>query len=248
LLSEVNGTVKHIGIVAVSAEGAALCYRTICLEGAALLGPHDHPEISLHGFSLRSYQHLIDQDRWDAVGEMMLESAARLVRAGAQLLICPDNTVHQGLDLVRERSPAPWIHIAEEVSNEARQRGFKRIAILGTRFLMEGPVYQSKLAPACIGYRVPNTEQRTRINQIIYDELVYGRFLPASRTYFQNVIRELGDNGCDAVALACTEIPLLISEADSSLPILDSTRIHARAALREATSAEDAKSAGTHRV
>jgi len=229
--------VKHIGIVAVSAEGAALCYRTICLEGAAALGPHDHPEISLHGFSLRNYQRLIDEDRWDAVGEMLLESAAHLVRSGAELLICPDNTVHQGLDLVRERSPAPWIHIAEEVSVEARRRGFKRIGILGTRFLMEGSVYRSRLAPEGIEYRVPNTEQRVRINQIIYDELVYARFLPESRAYFQNVIQELRDNGCDAVALACTEIPLLISAADSRLPILDSTRILARAAVRETTSA-----------
>jgi aspartate racemase len=238
-----NRPVKHIGIVAVSAEGAALCYRTICLEGAAILGPHDHPEISLHGFSLGRYQRLIDEDRWDAVGEMMLESAARLVGTGAQLLICPDNTVHQGLDLVRERSPAPWIHIAEEVSCEAHWRSFKRIGILGTRFLMEGSVYPTKLTPAGIDYRVPNLEQRTRINQIIYDELVYGCLIPASRTYFQNVIRELSDNGCDAVALACTEIPLLISAGDSLLPILDSTRILARAALREATSAEDAKRA-----
>jgi len=230
--------VKHIGIVAVSSEGAALCYRTICLEGAAVIGPHEHPEITLHGFSLSKYQRLIDEDRWDAVGEMMLESAAHLVRSGAQLLICPDNTVHQGLDLVRERSPAPWVHIAEEVSAEARRRGFKRLAILGTRFLMEGVVYQSKLAPACIGYRIPNTEQRARINQIIYDELVHARFMPESRAYFQNVIRELGDKGCDAVALACTEIPLLISAADSPLPILDSTRILARAALRGATSPE----------
>lgn len=226
---------KHIGIVAVSSEGAALCYRTICLEGAALLGPHDHPEVTLHGFSLGSYQRLIDDDRWDTVGEMMLESAARLVRSGAQLLICPDNTVHQGLDLVRERSPAPWIHIAQEVAGEAQQCGFKRLAILGTRFLMEGPVYRSKLASVGIDHRVPNAEQRARINQIIYDELVCARFLPESRVYFQNVIRDLADDGCDAVALACTEIPLLISAADSPLPILDSTRILARAALRKAT-------------
>jgi aspartate racemase len=232
---------KHIGIVAVSAEGAALCYRTICLEGAAILGPHDHPEISLHGFSLSRYQRLIDHDRWDAIGEMMLESAARLVRSGAELLICPDNTVHQGLDLVRERSPAPWIHIAEEVSDEARRRGFKHLAILGTRFLMEGPVYRSKLATAGIDCRVPNLEQRLKINQIIYDELVCARFLPESRAYFQKVIRDLGDDGCDAVALACTEIPLLIGAADSPLPILDSTRILARAVLREATSTEKAK-------
>jgi aspartate racemase len=232
---------KHIGIVAVSAEGAALCYRTICLEGAALLGPHEHPEVTLHTFSLRSYQRLIDEDRWDAVGEMMLQSAAKLVQCGAQLLICPDNTAHQGLDLVRERSPAPWIHIAEEVADEARRQGFKRLAILGTRFLMEGSVYKSKLAAAKIDYRIPNPEQRTRINQIIYDELVYARFLPASRAYFQSVIRDLADDGCDAVALACTEIPLLISPADSLLPILDSTRILARAALREAISAKGAR-------
>ena len=228
---------KHIGIVAVSAEGAALCYRTICLEGAALLGPQEHPEITLHTFPLRSYQRLIDEDRWDAVGELMLESAARLVKSGAQLLICPDNTVHQGLDLVRERSPAPWIHIAEEVSDEAKRRGHKRLAILGTRFLMEGSVYRSKLGAAGIDYRVPNLEQRMRINQIIYDELVCARCVPASRAYFQSVIRDLANNGCDAVALACTEIPLLISPADSPLPILDSTRILARAALRSAISA-----------
>ena len=225
---------KHIGIVAVSAEGAALCYRTICLEGVAQLGPHEHPEISLHSFSLRSYQRLIDDDRWDAVGEMMLESAARLVGSGAQFLICPDNTVHQGLDLVRERAPAPWIHIAEEVSNEARRRGFTQVAVLGTRYLMEGPVYRTKLAAAGIGFCVPNPEQRARINQIIYNELVNARFIAESRAYFQNVIGDLENSGCDAVALACTEIPLLIDAADSRLPILDSTRILARAALREA--------------
>jgi len=226
---------KHIGIVAVSAEGAALCFRTICLEGAGLFGPHTHPQVSLHCFPLSVYQHLIDCSRWDAVGEQLLESAARLVRAGAELLICPDNTVHQGLDLVRARAPVPWIHIAEEVVAEAQRRSLKRLAILGTRFLMEGPVYPSKLKPAGIDYRTPDAPQRQRINQIIYDELVYARILPESLAYFQDVIRELAADGCDGVALACTEIPLLINEADSPLPILDSTRILARAALQEAT-------------
>jgi aspartate racemase len=227
---------KHIGIVAVSTEGAALCYRTICLEGAALLGPHAHPEISIHNFPLRAYQQLIDRDEWREVGEMLLESAGKLVHAGAQLLICPDNTIHQGLDLIRERSPVEWIHIAEEVTREAKRRGFKRVGILGTRFLMEGPVYPSKLAPAGIEYRIPNGGQRERINRIIYDELVCARFLPTSLKYFQDVVRDLASDGCDAVALACTEIPLLVGEADSQLPTLDSTRILARAALRGATS------------
>jgi aspartate racemase len=226
---------KHIGIVAVSTEGAALCYRTIGLEGAAILGPHAHPEVSLHNFPLSAYQRLIDEDNWQAVGEMLLESAAKLVRAGAEILICPDNTIHQGLDLVRERSPAPWIHIVEEATREARQRGFRRVGILGTRFLMEGPVYPSRLRAAGIEHRIPNSAQRERINRIIYDELVRASFMPTSLAYFQDVIRDLKSDGCDAVALACTEIPLLVNEKDSELPILDSTRILARAALRAAT-------------
>ncbi|HEV2170042.1 MAG TPA: amino acid racemase [Candidatus Binatus sp.] len=225
---------KHIGIVAVSTEGAALCYRTICLEGANALGPHQHPEISLHNFPLGDYQRLIDQDNWRGVGTMLLESAAKLIRAGAEILVCPDNTIHQGLDLIRERSPAPWIHIAEEVTRDARQRGFKRVGILGTRFLMEGPVYPSRLAAAGIEHRIPNAAQRERINQVIYEELVRARFEPSSLAYFQTVICDLAHDGCDAVALACTEIPLLVSTTESELPILDSTRILARAALREA--------------
>jgi aspartate racemase len=225
---------KHIGIVAVSAEGAALCYRTICLEGAGLLGPHNHPEVSLHCFPLSRYQGLIDRGRWDSVGEQLLESAGRLALAGAELLICPDNTVHQGLDLIRARSPRAWIHIAEEVVAEAQRRNLKRIAILGTRFLMEGPVYPSKLNAAGIDYRIPDAQQRQRINQIIYEQLVYARLLPAALAYFQDVIHALASGGCDGVALACTEIPLLIGQAESPLPILDSTRILARAALREA--------------
>lgn len=189
----------------------------------------------MHNFALSDYQRMIDRDDWRAVGEVLLESAAKLVRAGAEILICPDNTIHQGLDLVRERSPVPWIHIAEEVTREARGRGFRRVGILGTRFLMEGPVYPSRLAAAGIEHRIPNPAQRERINRIIYDELVRSRFEQSSLAYFQVVIRDLKRDGCDAVALACTEIPLLVTEKDSELPILDSTRILARAALRDAT-------------
>jgi aspartate racemase len=177
---------------------------------------------------------LIGRGRWDAVGELLLESAARLARGGAQLLICPDNTVHQALDRVRGCSSVPWIHIAEEVVAESQRRGFRCLAILGTRFLMEGPVYPSKLKPAGIDHRIPNAATRERINRIIYQELVYGRTLPESLAFFKDIIGELGNSGCDAVALACTEIPLLIADTDSPLPVLDSTRLLARAALRQA--------------
>jgi aspartate racemase len=226
---------KHIGIVAVSAEGAALCYRTICTEGAAILGPHNHPQLSMHTYPLSEYMRHIDADRWEEAGQLLLESARKLVAAGAEILICPDNTAHQALDLVRDRSPVPWLHIAEEVSAIAATRRFQRLGILGTRFLMEGPVYPSKLSIHGIGFEIPEAKEREAINDIIFGELVYGRFEDRARQYFRQVIGQLEERGCDAVVLGCTEIPLLISQEHSPLPVLDSTRTLARAALREAT-------------
>ena len=226
---------KHIGIVAVSAEGAALCYRTICAEGAAILGPQSHPQITMHTYPLSDYMLHVDADRWADAGQLLLSSGQKLAEAGAELLICPDNTLHQALDLVRDQSAVPWLHIAEEVAAVASTHGYRRLGILGTRFLMEGPVYPSKLAAKGIRHEVPDADTRGKINDIIFGELVYGRFDDRSRQYFRQAIRALGECGCDAVVLGCTEIPLLISDTDSPLPALDSTRILARAALREAT-------------
>jgi len=228
-------TALHLGIVAVSAEGAALCYRTICAEGAAILGPHAHPEVSLHTIPLADYMRPIDASRWEDVGEMMLASGERLRRAGAELLLCPDNTAHQGLDLVRARSPLPWLHIAEEVAAVAAERGYRRLLVLGTRYLMEGPVYAAKLEPRGITHEIPSAPDRTRINRVIFDDLVYGRVEDTARREFVRIIDAGRARGCDAVVLGCTEIPLLIGDADSPLPTLDSTRLLARAALRAAT-------------
>jgi aspartate racemase len=175
------------------------------------------------------------EDRWDAVEAMLLSSAEKLQRCGADVLICPDNTIHQGIDPIRDRSPLPWLHIAEEVAAVAAERRFKNVLLLGTRYLMEGPVYPPKLRAKGIQHVIPDTETRERINSAIFDELVYGRFENSTREYFAKVIQKHESLGCDAVVLGCTEIPLLISEQDSALPILDSTRILARAALREAS-------------
>ncbi|HWZ80279.1 MAG TPA: amino acid racemase [Candidatus Sulfotelmatobacter sp.] len=224
----------HIGIVACSTEGAALCYRSISLEGARMIGRHDHPEVSLHSFSLAEYMKFIDVNDWAGVAELMLGSAEKLAKAGADFLICPDNTIHQAFDLVEHRSPRPWLHIAREVAAEAKRRGHRRLAVLGTRYLMEGPVYREALQAAGIEHRVPAAEQRERINHIIFDELVNGQVLPRSLAYHIEVIRELKDEGCDAVVLGCTEIPLLVMPEDSPLPPLDSTRLLARAAVRQA--------------
>src|ERR1700758_2242599 len=181
----------HIGIVACSTEGAALCYRTISLEGAQMIGKHDHPEVSLHSFSLAEYMKSIDTGDWAGVAELMLRSAEKLAKAGTDFLICPDNTIHQAFDLVEHRSPRPWLHIAREVAAESKGRGYKRLAVLGTRYLMEGPVYREALKTAGIEHRVPGAEQRERINQIIFDELVNGQVLPRSLAYHIEVIREL---------------------------------------------------------
>ncbi|MFZ1168115.1 MAG: amino acid racemase [Candidatus Sulfotelmatobacter sp.] len=224
----------HIGIVACSTEGAALCYRSISLEGSQLLGRHDHPEVSLHSYSLANYMQRISANDWAGVAELMLSSADKLARAGADFLICPDNTIHQAFDLVEHRSPRPWLHIAREVAKEAQRRQFGRLAVLGTRYLMEGPVYPEVLKAAGIEYRIPGAEQRERLDQIIFDELVNAQFLPRSLAYFSEVIRSFKDEGCDAVVLGCTEIPLLVTAESSPLPALDSTRLLARAAVRKA--------------
>jgi len=225
---------QHIGIVACSAEGAALCYRTINIEGTGLLGTHNHPEVSLHNHPLAAYMEFLRAGDWAGVAQLMLSSAEKLARAGADFLICPDNTIHQAFDLVEHRSPRPWLHIAREVAREAGHRNFRRLGVLGTRYLMEGPVYPEALRTVGIEHRVPNAEQRARIDQIIFDELVNGKFLPRSRQYLSEVIGELKGEGCDAVVLGCTEIPLIVNDESSTLPTLDSTGLLARAALRKA--------------
>jgi aspartate racemase len=229
---------QHIGIVACSAEGASLCYRTICVEGAALLGPHAHPEVSMHTPSLADYMAHIYRDDWPRVAELMLASADKLKRSGADFLICPDNTIHQALPHVLPRSPLPWLHIAEVVAEEAVARGFRRIGITGTRWLVDSEVYPEKLSARGLAYLRPSPAEREACNRIIMDELVCSSFKPDSITYFQQVIARLKDQGCDAVVLGCTEIPLIIDDANSPLPTLDSTRLLARAALRRAVQGE----------
>lgn len=224
--------VKHIGIVACSYEGAALCYQTICNEGSQYMGEHSHPEVSLHNHPLSEYMKFIICGDWEGIARLMLSSSEKLHKAGANFLISPDNTIHQAFSLVVEKSPLPWLHIGEEVANAAEKNHFRRLGILGTRFLMEGPVYHEVLEERKISFCIPSPEQRARINDIIFSELVNGIIREGSKIYFHHVIDELRSKGCDAVVLGCTEIPLIVLPWESPLPILDSTRILARAALK----------------
>jgi aspartate racemase len=225
----------HIGIVACSAEGAALCYRTVCAEGSEILGPHAHPELSLHSHSLSEYERLLDHCDWDGVGEIMLDSARKLAQAGADFLICPDNTIHQAMPYVEPRSPLPWLHIAEVVADAAVVRGVRRIGITGTRWLINSQVYPEKLVARGIEFLLPSDAERNEIHRIIMNELVHGIFKPESVVAFQRIIGQMKTEGCDAVILGCTEIPLLINDQNSPLPVLDSTRLLALAALKTAS-------------
>jgi aspartate racemase len=225
---------KHIGIVACSAEGAALCYQTICREALALVGKNDHPRITLDSIAMARWLPAFDAGDYAGVAHFMLESARLLAAAGADFAICPDNSAHLAWDHVQTATPLPWLHIAGVVGEEAVRRGFRRVGVLGTRYTMTGPVYSDSLAKLGIDAVVPEAADFETVDRIIFAELVDGLFTDASRQAYNRVIARLGDRGCDAVALACTEIPLLVRADESPLPTLDSTRLLARAALTEA--------------
>jgi aspartate racemase len=195
----------------------------------------------MHTHALAEYMKCIDRNDWHGVGELMLSSANKLAKIGADFLICPDNTIHRALPYIESRSPRSWLHIADVVAAEAAERGFRRIGLTGTRWLVESDVYPEKLTARGLEYLRPNAVEREEINRIIFDELVYGVFKPEAVAYFQRAIERMKDEGCDAVVLGCTEIPLIMSDSNSPLPTLDSTRLLARAALRRAVQSTAAR-------
>jgi len=225
---------QHIGIVAGSAEGAALCYRTICLEAPAVMGEHNHPEITMNSVPLAAHMRHVRANDWEALAGILAASAHKVAQAGANFAICPDNTYHQSFKYLIPQSPIPWIHIAGAVADEAQRSGYRRLGILGTKYLTESSVYPEALAEYKIEREIPEVADREKINQIIFKELVNGIFLETSRLYFNEVAEELKKRGCDAVVLGCTEIPLIVNPEDTPLPTLDSTRLLARAALKKA--------------
>jgi aspartate racemase len=224
----------HIGIVGCSAEGAALCFRTICAEGEALFGAHGHPEVSMHTTPLSDYVRCLDAGDLPGVAALLLASARKLASIGADFLICPDNTIHEAMSWVVPDSPRPWLHIAEIVADEAHRRGFRQVGITGTRWLVRSEVYPDKLRARGVACLRPTDPERDECGRIIMEELVRGILKPESVAYFQGVIEALKRRGCDAVVLGCTEIPLIIHDGNSALPTLDSTRLLARAALQRA--------------
>jgi aspartate racemase len=226
--------VKHIGIVACSAEGAALCYKTICIEAQEKLFKYRHPEITMHTPPLSDYMQHIWNGNWEAVAELMLNSSKIVANAGAEFAICPDNTLHQAYDLMISKSPIPWLHIAEVVGSEAKKQKLKHLGILGTKYLMNSPVYPETLKKFNITCEIPEISDQDIIDKVIFEELVNGIFSEESRKQLNKIIQKLAKKNCDAVVLGCTELPLLIDPEDCPLPTLDSTRLLARAAIIKA--------------
>ena len=229
---------KHIGIVGCSAEGAALCYRTICEESGRPMGGYHHPEVTMHTHSFGDYMHYIDRADWQEVAALMLSSAKKLQRCGARFAICPDNTIHQAFSLFIDSSPIPWLHIAEVVVKEAKKHQYKKLAVLGTRYLMDGPVYPEFCRSNRIACAFPSEVEKQEINRIIFSELIFGNFKESSRHYLNQVIEKLKGEGCDAAVLGCTELPLIVQPQHCPLPVLDSTRLLARAAISYALANE----------
>jgi aspartate racemase len=225
---------KHIGIVACSAEGAALCYREICRQAIDVVGKHDHPRITMDSIPLAAWMPAFDAGDYAGVAKVILESTELLAQAGADFAICPDNSAHRAWSYVQASTPIPWLHIAQVVAGEAQRRGFKRVGVLGTRFTMSGPVYTEALDPLGIETLVPEQPDFDDVDRIIFDELINGVLKESSRDLYLGAIDRLAARGCDCVALACTEIPLLIRPGDTSMPTLDSTRLLAGAALQHA--------------
>ncbi len=223
---------KHIGIAGCSIDGAALCYRTLCLEAAAGGERHAHQEISVHNMAWTDYLEYVNKPDWKGIARLMLTSARKLAKAGAELIICPDNTFHQVFDEVATKSPVPWLHIADVVAEEAFARGYRRLGLLGTKLLMNGPVYRDVLARYGMQVEIPEPADQEKLDGIIFEELNKDIFSAESRRCLQQIIDRLKLHGCDAVILGCTELPLLITPEAGSLPALDSTRLLARGALR----------------
>ena len=229
---------KHIGIVACSAEGAALCYRTIAQASEPLLGTYDHPTVTLHSIPMADWMPAFNSGDYRGVAKLMLESAKVVANAGADFAICPDNSCHLSWPYFIERSPLPWLHIGEVVADKAHRNGWKKAALLGTRFTMNGPMYRDVFRARGMEVLAPSADDQKIVDDAIWNELVHGNFPESSRLRYNEVIARLKERGCDCVILGCTEIPLLVQPDDCSLPTLDSTRLLAVAAVRHAMAAK----------
>ena len=225
---------KHIGIVGCSIPGSALCYSELCEHAGRAMGQYSHPQVTLSTIPMARYMPHFEPLNKSEVAKLLVESTRIVAKAGAEFAICPDNTCHLAYDEVMREAPIPWLHIARVTVEEAKRRGFSKLGVLGTRFTMSMGLYERAVQGTGITALVPPAEDQKIVDDIIFNELVHDVIADESRRKYVEIIAKLQSQGCDAVVLGCTEIPLLISEKDSPLPTLDSTRLLARAAVDKA--------------
>lgn len=225
---------RKIGIVAHSYEGGALCFLTTCREGALSLGPHMHPKISLSAIPMGICMEAWEQDDYPTIGQRLLEGISEVAASGADFFVCPDNTAHLVLDEIITQAPIPGLHIAHVVCNEIVENGFKNVGLLGTKWTMTGSSYEKAFEKFSLNKITPDPSVQSKIDKAIFDELCQSEFKPDTVNYFLKAIDELKEQGAECVVLGCTEIPLIVTPENSSLPTMDSTRLLAKYAVRVA--------------
>ncbi|MDO8554108.1 MAG: amino acid racemase [Candidatus Micrarchaeota archaeon] len=220
---------KHIGIVAITAEGATLCYRTIVSEAGKLLGQNKHPEITLNNAPFDEILSAQNKGDWSKVANVILNSIAKLQKAGTEFAVIPANSVHYSFDEIKKKSTIPVLSIIEITAEECKKLGYKKVGLVGTKLTMENSLYQKPLQKYDIELVIPEKKDREKINCIIFNEIVLNKII--STNEIVEIINKLKQNGCDAVILGCTEIPIVINEQNSPLPFIDTTRLLAIKAL-----------------
>lgn len=227
---------KTVGIVAHSYEGAALCFITACKEGAVHLGPHMHPNIVMSAVPMALSLPGWEANDYSAVGRFLAKGVQMVADAGSDFYVCPDNTAHIVLEQIASDLPIPGLHIADVVCEELSKHGWKHIGLLGTRWTMNGPVYEKALKERGLERLIPDDRTIELINAAIFDELCLGIFNPGTTELFLRSIGDLKSKGAECVILGCTEIPLIVTPENSPLPTFDSTRLLAKYAIVEAVS------------
>ena len=226
---------KKIGIIGgMSPESTIAYYETITHLYTERFGDYGYPPILIYSVSFQPYVDWPNQGRWDLVAAGLSEAAQQLERAGADFIIIATNTMHLVLKEIQACVTVPVLSLLDVVRDTILARGMTTVGLLGTRFTMEQTFFHDALAAKGIAVLVPAPDDRALVNRVIYEELTAGQILDESRTEFVRIIQGLAKQGAQGVILGCTEIPLLVEESDVGLPLFDTTRLHAEAALRYA--------------
>lgn len=227
---------KKIGLIGgITPESTVLYYQILNRLNANQLGKTHSAELILTSFDFGQISQLVEQGRWDLLNKKMAEAGTSLENAGASCILICANTMHLCIDAVRKVVRIPVIHIADSTAKEIQKKGIQKVALLGTKYTMEKDFFRDILKKHAIATIIPDVEERDEIHRIIYDELAQGEFKKSSKEKYLKIIDSLILNGAKGIILGCTEIPLLINQNDVSLPIFDTTKIHAAAGFEFAT-------------